>query len=137
METLTGAGKGKRDNTSGSKGCNTNRIPCIVTTVEFLYLIEALITKALDQLHKEVQALIKTQQNLPFDPNIIESILIASLPLLEPDPVRFFAQPDDQEKIAGVSRFLKRVSPYSLILWDLKYFLFIYISQSGISIKRL
>jgi type 2 lantibiotic biosynthesis protein LanM len=46
----------------------------------FLYIIEPLITTALDQLHKEVQALIKTQQNLPFDPNTIESILFASLP---------------------------------------------------------
>jgi ATP-binding cassette, subfamily C, bacterial len=36
--------------------------------------------------------------------------------LLEPDPVRFFAQTDDQEKIGGVGRFLKRVSPYSSIL---------------------
>jgi mersacidin/lichenicidin family type 2 lantibiotic len=33
MESLTGAGKGNRDNTSGPKGCNTNRIPCIVTFV--------------------------------------------------------------------------------------------------------
>ena len=30
--------------------------------------------------------------------------------LLEPDPVRFFAQEDEKEKIGGFGRFLKRVS---------------------------
>ncbi len=32
--------------------------------------------------------------------------------LLEPDPARFWSQSDDQEKIGGISRFLKRVLPY-------------------------
>ncbi|MEQ8972581.1 MAG: cysteine peptidase family C39 domain-containing protein [Coleofasciculus sp. C1-SOL-03] len=32
--------------------------------------------------------------------------------LLEPDPVRFFSQPDEKEKIGGLGRFLKRVWPY-------------------------
>ena len=36
--------------------------------------------------------------------------------ILEPDPVRFFAQPDEKEKIGGFSRFLKRVLPYKNIL---------------------
>jgi ATP-binding cassette subfamily C protein len=34
--------------------------------------------------------------------------------LLEPDPVRFFEQPED--KVGGFGRFLKRVSPYRAIL---------------------
>ncbi len=36
--------------------------------------------------------------------------------LLEPDPVRFFTQPDEKEKIGGFNRFLKRVWPYHGIL---------------------
>ncbi|MDJ0578195.1 MAG: peptidase domain-containing ABC transporter [Xenococcaceae cyanobacterium MO_234.B1] len=36
--------------------------------------------------------------------------------LLEPDFERFFAQPDDKEKISGFSRFLKRVLPYRALL---------------------
>ncbi|WP_424097443.1 peptidase domain-containing ABC transporter [Moorena producens] len=32
--------------------------------------------------------------------------------LLEPDPVRFFAQEDEKEKIGGLDRFLKRFWPY-------------------------
>ncbi|MEO1347962.1 MAG: peptidase domain-containing ABC transporter [Cyanobacteria bacterium J06635_15] len=36
--------------------------------------------------------------------------------LLEPDPVRFFAQPDDRDRMSGLSRFLKRVLPYRGIL---------------------
>jgi ATP-binding cassette, subfamily C, bacterial len=32
--------------------------------------------------------------------------------LLEPDPVRFFTQSDDKEKIGGFARFLKRILPY-------------------------
>ena len=36
--------------------------------------------------------------------------------LLEPDPVRFFTQPDEKEKIGGFNRFLKRVWPYRGIL---------------------
>jgi ATP-binding cassette subfamily C protein len=36
--------------------------------------------------------------------------------LLEPDAVRFFAQPDDKDKIGGFSRFLQRVLPYQAIL---------------------
>lgn len=33
MEAMAGGGKGNRDNTSGPRGCNTNRIPCVVTLV--------------------------------------------------------------------------------------------------------
>ncbi len=36
--------------------------------------------------------------------------------LLEPDAVRFFAQPDDKDKIRGFSRFFQRVLPYQAIL---------------------
>ena len=36
--------------------------------------------------------------------------------VLEPDPARFFAQPDETEKIGGFSRFFKRVLPYKNIL---------------------
>ena len=36
--------------------------------------------------------------------------------LLEPDAVRFFAQPDDKDKISGFSRFFQRVLPYKAIL---------------------
>jgi len=36
--------------------------------------------------------------------------------LLEPDAVRFFAQPDDKDKIGGFSRFFQRVLPYQAIL---------------------
>ncbi len=36
--------------------------------------------------------------------------------LLEPDPVRFFAQPDDKDKIGGFRRFCQRVLPYRGIL---------------------
>ncbi len=36
--------------------------------------------------------------------------------LLEPDPVRFFAQPDEKEKIGGFNRFLRRVQPYRAII---------------------
>jgi len=36
--------------------------------------------------------------------------------LLEPDAVRFFAQPDDKDKISGFSRFFQRVLPYQAIL---------------------
>ncbi|QHG20498.1 peptidase domain-containing ABC transporter [Nostoc sp. ATCC 53789] len=36
--------------------------------------------------------------------------------LLEPDPVRFFSQEDEQEKIGGFGRFLRRVWPYRAIL---------------------
>ncbi|MGH2416476.1 MAG: cysteine peptidase family C39 domain-containing protein, partial [Microcystaceae cyanobacterium] len=36
--------------------------------------------------------------------------------LLDPDPVRFFTQPDEKEKIGRFSRFLKRVWPYRAIL---------------------
>ena len=36
--------------------------------------------------------------------------------LLEPDPVRFFAQPDDSKQPNGFIRFLKRVLPYRSIL---------------------
>ncbi|MHC0062493.1 peptidase domain-containing ABC transporter [Nostoc sp. UIC 10890] len=36
--------------------------------------------------------------------------------LLEPDPVRFFTQEDEQEKIGGFGGFLRRVWPYRAIL---------------------
>ncbi|HIK03537.1 MAG TPA: peptidase domain-containing ABC transporter [Trichormus sp. M33_DOE_039] len=36
--------------------------------------------------------------------------------LLEPDPVRFFTQADEQEKIGGLRRFLGRIWPYRAIL---------------------
>ncbi len=36
--------------------------------------------------------------------------------LLEPDAARFFAQEDEQEKVGGFGRFLKRVWPYRAIL---------------------
>ncbi|WP_413199826.1 peptidase domain-containing ABC transporter [Nostoc piscinale] len=36
--------------------------------------------------------------------------------LLEPDPVRFFTQEDEPEKIGGFGRFLRRVAPYRGIL---------------------
>lgn len=36
--------------------------------------------------------------------------------LLEPDPVRFFTQEDEQEKIGGFGRFLRRILPYRAIL---------------------
>ncbi len=36
--------------------------------------------------------------------------------LLEPDPVRFFSQPDEKDKIGGFNRFLKRIVPYRGIL---------------------
>ena len=36
--------------------------------------------------------------------------------LLEPDSVRFFAQPDDKDKIGGFGRFLRRVLPYRALL---------------------
>ena len=36
--------------------------------------------------------------------------------LLEMDPVRFFAQPDEKEKIGGFARFLRRVLPYRTLL---------------------
>jgi len=38
--------------------------------------------------------------------------------LLEPDAVRFFAQPDDKDKISGFSRFFQRVLPYKAILGE-------------------
>jgi ATP-binding cassette subfamily C protein len=38
--------------------------------------------------------------------------------LLEPDAVRFFAQPDDKDKISGFSRFFQRVLPYQAILGE-------------------
>lgn len=36
--------------------------------------------------------------------------------LLEPDPVRFFEQPDEKDKIGGFGRFLKRVWHYRTLL---------------------
>lgn len=36
--------------------------------------------------------------------------------LLEPDPIRFFTQPDEKDKIGGFNHFLKRTLPYRGIL---------------------
>ncbi len=36
--------------------------------------------------------------------------------LLEPDPVQFFAQPDEKDKVGGIARFLRRVLPYRAVL---------------------
>ncbi|MCC5669530.1 peptidase domain-containing ABC transporter [Nostoc sp. CHAB 5784] len=36
--------------------------------------------------------------------------------LLEPDPLRFFTQSDEKEKIGGLGRFLKRILPYRAIV---------------------
>lgn len=36
--------------------------------------------------------------------------------LLTPDPERFYAQPDEKEKVGGLSRFFQRVWPYRAIL---------------------
>ena len=36
--------------------------------------------------------------------------------LAEPDPVRFFAQPDEKDKVGGIGRFLRRVLPYRPVL---------------------
>ena len=36
--------------------------------------------------------------------------------LLEPDPVRFFSQPDEKDKVGGFNRFLKRIGPYRGII---------------------
>ncbi len=40
----------------------------------------------------------------------------ATMLLLEPDPVRFFTQSDEKEKIGGLGRFLKRIWPYRAIV---------------------
>ncbi len=36
--------------------------------------------------------------------------------LVEPDPVQFFAQPDEKDKVGGIARFLRRVLPYRAVL---------------------
>lgn len=36
--------------------------------------------------------------------------------LLEPDPLRFFDQSDDQEKVGGIGRFWRRVLPYGSMI---------------------
>lgn len=46
----------------------------------FLDAIAPLINQGCDRLHQEIQKLIKTQDNLPFDTNTIEALLFASLP---------------------------------------------------------
>ena len=47
---------------------------------------------------------------------LIEAWTNGVLLLLEPDPMRFFAQPDEKGKIGGLSRFFRRVLPYKNIL---------------------
>ncbi len=47
---------------------------------KFLDAIEPLISKGLAQLHAEIQSLIQTHSDLPFDPNTIEALLFANLP---------------------------------------------------------
>jgi type 2 lantibiotic biosynthesis protein LanM len=47
----------------------------------FLYILEPLICQGLDCLRQRVQILCQTQSNLPFDPETIEKVLIAKLPM--------------------------------------------------------
>ncbi|MEA5552682.1 peptidase domain-containing ABC transporter [Anabaena cylindrica UHCC 0172] len=48
--------------------------------------------------------------------SLLESWTNGVMLLLEPDPVRFFAQEDEQEKVGGLGRFMRRVWPYRAIL---------------------
>lgn len=47
---------------------------------------------------------------------LMEAWTDGAMLLLEPDPVRFFEQPED--KVGSFGRFLKRVSPYRAILFQ-------------------
>ena len=51
---------------------------------------------------------------------------------LKPDPVRFWLQPDEKEKIGGMARFLKRVWPYRAILAEALLTVFYCFSFSGL-----
>lgn len=44
--------------------------------------------------------------------SLTEAWLDRVMLILEPDPVRFFSQTDEREKISGLGRFLKRLLPY-------------------------
>lgn len=46
----------------------------------FLDAIAPLINQGCSRLHQEIQTLIHTQQNLPFDPNTVEALLFTNLP---------------------------------------------------------
>lgn len=46
----------------------------------FLDAIKPLINQGRERLHQEVQSLIQTHANLPFDPNTVENLLFANLP---------------------------------------------------------
>ena len=48
--------------------------------------------------------------------SLVEAWADGVMLLLEPDPVRFFTQEDEKDKIGGFGRFLKRVLPYRSIL---------------------
>ena len=48
--------------------------------------------------------------------SLVEAWTDGIMLLLEPDPVRFFTQEDEKEKIGGFGRFLKRVFPYRAIV---------------------
>ncbi len=47
---------------------------------------------------------------------LMEAWIDGVMLLVKPDPVRFFAQPDEKENIGGVMRFLRRVWPYRVLL---------------------
>ncbi|MEA5601589.1 type 2 lanthipeptide synthetase LanM family protein [Nostoc sp. UHCC 0252] len=49
-------------------------------TTGFLYAVEPLIKQGFDQLDEEVQKLIQTQSELPFDPKTVMEVLFANLP---------------------------------------------------------
>jgi ABC-type bacteriocin/lantibiotic exporter with double-glycine peptidase domain len=52
-----------------------------------------------------------------LDPkSLTEAWLDRVMLILEPDPVRFFNQADEREKIRGLGRFLKRILPYRGII---------------------
>ncbi|AFZ34790.1 bacteriocin-processing peptidase [Stanieria cyanosphaera PCC 7437] len=44
--------------------------------------------------------------------SLVEAWLDGVMLLLEPDPIRFFTQEDEKDKIGGFGRFFKRVFPY-------------------------
>ncbi|MBO3462201.1 type 2 lanthipeptide synthetase LanM family protein [Aetokthonos hydrillicola Thurmond2011] len=51
-----------------------------IETIGFLEIIEPLINQGRDRLHKNIQALIKTYSDLPFNPDTIEDLLFINLP---------------------------------------------------------
>jgi ATP-binding cassette, subfamily C, bacterial len=48
--------------------------------------------------------------------SLLEAWTDSVMLLLEPDPIRFFAQPDERNKIGGLGRFLKRILPYRYLI---------------------